>query len=158
MSFVSTSYIGSNVLVGSFVYNSTSGEMAQWRNIVGKMVVHPDYVGRANGFQHDVMLFKIEPVTYKNLRPVDLNTLMSNPRKGQKLTAIGYGSTVPNDGKNVTLAFSDKLMKVTLDASGFNHCNKAVGGGLDEEVQFCAYAKDKDTCQGKCFYRDTVCI
>ena len=98
------------MLVGALQSLRTSGGKAQWRKILGKRLIHPKY---KLGYSflvpvvYDFMLFKIEPVTLDNLKPIPLNTHSDLPTDGQVATVLGFGSTFRNN----TRAQSERLLK-----------------------------------------------
>jgi trypsin len=122
--------IADYVIVGNTLKDKvTSG--AQKRSIVGEKVVHPgfDYFS----FEHDVMLFKIQPVTKSRLRPIPLNLKANVPYNNQVLTTMGFGAT-SEGGSN-----SNVLRKVNVQAVPYAECRPLVSSFvLHRPTMFCA--------------------
>jgi Trypsin len=101
-------------LVGASLVNKTNGTAAEWRTIVGEMVVHPEYNYSAD--RNDFMLFKIEPVTKPGLVPITLNTDPSIPTYADQFTVVGMGF----NSSNYTNA--DRLLEVQMRYVDHNLC------------------------------------
>lgn len=132
----------SRVLVGPYQRDSTQGP-AQWRKIKSKLIPHPNYnVGTK---AYDYLMFKIESVTKKNLKPIRLNKSKNNPSQDEKVQAIGMGL---NDDGDI----STRLEKVTLTAVSHADCKAAWEGNgqiIDETIMVCASTTGgKDVCGG----------
>jgi Trypsin len=129
--------------VGPYLRDSTEGP-AQYRNRVGSVQVHPQY--DETSIQYDFILFKIQPVTLSNLKPISLNLDADNPKAGQALTVIGMG--VSDDGKT-----SNVLEGVQLTAVSQEQCQQewSTSGGrdIDAASMVCASTTNgKDVCGG----------
>jgi Trypsin len=92
------------VLVGAWKRNATAVTSAQWRKILGRVVIHPQYNSATD--RNDYMLFQIEPVTDPALTPIELST--TNPGMGDQFTVVGMGF----NSKRGT--HSDRLLKVRV--------------------------------------------
>jgi Trypsin len=106
--------------------------------------VHPEY--NTTTIKYDFMLFKIQPVTLSNLKPITLNVDADNPEAGQALTVIGMGLSDENTTSNV-------LEGVQLSAVSHEQCQQewSTSGGQDIDVtsMVCASTTNgKDVCGG----------
>lgn len=126
---------GQDMFIGG---NLLSGGDAPETIRASSELVHPRY----NDFtvQNDIMLIKLaEPSSAPN---APWNTASSEPQDGQAVTVIGFGAT--SEGGDV----SDELLKVTVNIVDTDTCRQTYGNELFEDVMFCAYADNKDSCQG----------
>jgi Trypsin len=133
----------SKVLVGPYLRDSTEGP-AQYRDRDGALQVHPEY--NKTTIKYDFMLFKIQPVTLSNLKPITLNVDADNPEADQALTVIGMGLSDENTTSNV-------LEGVQLSAVSHEQCQQewSTSGGQDIDVtsMVCASTTNgKDVCGG----------
>ena len=102
--------------MGPYRRDSTLGP-AQWRNITSKLIVHPNF--NDNTLENDYLMFKIEAVTKKNLKPIKLNKSKTNPVVNQTLTTIGM--SVMESG-----AISNCLKKVSISTVSYSACRTAL--------------------------------
>jgi Trypsin len=106
--------------------------------------VHPQY--DETSIQYDFILFKIQPVTLSNLKPIALNLDANNPKAGEALTVIGMG--VSDDGKT-----SNVLEGVQLTAVSQEQCQQEWSTSGDRDIDaasmMCASTTNgKDVCGG----------
>lgn len=124
--------------MGPYRRDSTLGP-AQWRNITSKLIVHPNF--NDNTLENDYLMFKIEAVTKKNLKPIKLNKSNTNPVVNQPLTTIGMG--VDNSGD-----ISNLLKKVTISTVSYPVCRAAWAPYdllIKDEIVVCATTTDCKT-------------
>jgi trypsin len=134
----------SNVLVGPYIYGSTSGG-AEYID-VQQQVPHPSYESKSNAY--DFMLLKLKTsVTNPNLTPIAVNSLGSSPVDNEVLTVIGFGAT-SEDG---SIFGSSQLQEVDVNYIDYSTCNNLYAGHhIIDSVMFCAGVSGggKDSCQG----------
>jgi trypsin len=131
----------SDVLVGPTRYGSTAG--GAQRNRVTKQVRHPRF--NASTMENDFMMLKLQKSVPSSMAtPIELASASDDPRDGEPLTVIGFGST-REGGRE-----SDTLLKVVLDFIPHAECNQRYRGEIDEVSMFCAGVDGggKDSCQG----------
>lgn len=109
------SWNSSRVLVGPYKRDSTQGP-AQWRKIKSKLLFHPKWDAESSNF--DLLMFKIEAITKKNLKPIKLNKSKSVPGDNETLTAIGMGVDESGSVSNV-------LRKVKITTVSHAACKAA---------------------------------
>ena len=86
------------------------------QEIKSKLLVHPKWDEDAANF--DYLMFKIEAVTKKNLKPIKLNKSKAVPGNNKTLTAIGMG-------EDESGSVSNKLRKVKITAVSHSACKAA---------------------------------
>lgn len=135
------------VLVGANVRKENKSPLAEWRNVVSPMHVHPQFSWETMEF--DLLMFKIEPVTQSKLKQalvdqkIALNFDSSIPAESEWLTVIGKGA-VREGGPEV-----DDLRKVQVQHVPAETCDDTYGSWLRPTTQFCAGSEPgKDSCQG----------
>ena len=131
------------VLVGAVRKSAENVGNAQWRNILGQKYVHPNYVTKNEN--NDLMIFKIEPVTKPNLRPIALNGMQNRPRAGQQLKIIGFGAV---DNGNT---FLPELRQATVKYMKNSVCNRRwIGYQIHQKTHLCAanFRARSDICSG----------
>lgn len=69
--------------------NNASGSVEVWRVVPHSRVVHAAYCV----YNHDLALFKIDPVVSPCFTPIEINGDPSNPVSREILTAMGYGQS-----------------------------------------------------------------
>lgn len=121
----------------------------EYRNpITSKMYVHPNF--NSGTMEHDLMLFKVAPVTTPTLkqslaaRKIRLNFDGSYPANNQVLTTIGFGATSQGGPQ------SDKLRQVQVRAFSNSKCSASYGTPFKGATQLCAGVSGggRDSCQG----------
>jgi Trypsin len=134
---------GSQVAVGQYEYGSTSNGMAQYREIQGLKVVHPNFtITKAGIPSYDLVLFKIQAVDKPHLRPIKLNTELNTPAVGDDLTTIGFGNTAWNT------SHSSILLKTTLQHIPTSTCETMYGrksGSMGDSIM-CSLGVNSTTC------------
>lgn len=132
------------VLVGAVRAGSTSVGNAQWRAVTSKMIKHPKYTARTNS--NDLMMFKIQPVTKKHLKPIGLNFNGSLPKAGQGLKVIGMGALNPAGTQ-----YGYQLRQTVVKAMSHKVCNSRYGGWMNGKTMLCAanfQGARSDSCYG----------
>lgn len=126
------------------VYNrNDSGTIV---NRIVERILHPEY----RLYYNDIILFKINPVTFQLVvRPICLPE--ASNYLTQNFTAVGWGHTSWRGTP------SNVLMKVNLEIFPHSECDstyraifKSLKEGIVDETQVCAgsHTEVKDTCQG----------
>jgi len=133
--------VAGNMRVGSINAMSTyNGEPPGVEIKAIKKIVYPGYDFPYNDF----MLLQLEEDVDTNIYPpIDLNFDVSEPKTGDSLTAIGFG-TLSSSGKQ-----PDALMKVDVPTVSHDICTSQYDGLL-EDIHLCAGFPEggKDSCQG----------
>lgn len=136
---------GNQVLVGAIDVIGSGGDREKIG--VDRMMTHPDYKGKTNDYQDNIMLVKLKSLSTGPLAKINLDP--AYPVDMAPVTAIGFGK--PDDQKT----FSRELLQVNLDTISFQQCKTLLQAGqasiqLDDKSQICAgvLAGGKDTCIG----------
>jgi hypothetical protein len=120
---------------------------------VAHLEIHPKY--NQNVQEFDFQLIKVNSSMLVDVngiptgaQVVRLNREPSNPKHGDPVQAVGFGTVTP-DGHTGN---SKVLMDATLQAFANDHCLKQYGPGkIVEEIMMCVGSVDGtiDTCQGE---------
>jgi hypothetical protein len=130
--------------VGPYERESTDGP-AQWRYRIGDLHVHAGF--DMSHMRHDLMLFRIQPVSLANLRPIRFNLESDVPRTGQKLTAIGMGL---NDDGVTSNALEGVTLTAVSDKQCYNEWSTNGDRQIDRKSMVCASTTGgKDVCNGE---------
>lgn len=154
-------YTTTEVVVGLSSLSDPSLGSPQVREVVGKQVLHPGY-NRSVNANHDLMLYKIKAVTYKHLKPIEINFNEMYPEDGTTVRYIGFGTTDPEDEGSTSVP--EKLQSVDVQLQNAEECEDlfdyvidelAVEEGIDvsflkffPETMICTLTPGKDACKG----------
>jgi secreted trypsin-like serine protease len=132
--------VGDYVEIGK--YHLTQYDAMDEKNIERIRIKDVRIIKCKNRWLCDLMLLKLEREYSKPL-PIKLQLSKRKRRESNKLTIVGWGSTIPDDPSG----YAEKLQQVEVNYVSNNNCKKYYKG-ISLESYFCAYLPGKDSCDG----------